>query len=166
MMAWKLMLAGALGVAAKNALAPPLPIPALIAATMDNLDMEPAPIEPDWIVDGDPQARSAMHSRAHDDQAITAVWDCTAGTFRWYFGWDETVFILEGEVHVTAEDGSERTLKAGDLGYFAGKTWATWRVDSYVRKIAFCRKPFPAPVSLAYRLRDRLRGAPRGGLAA
>ncbi|MDX3926660.1 MAG: cupin domain-containing protein [Shinella sp.] len=165
-MSWKLMLASTIGVAVKSV---PIPIGTprpLIAASMGDLDMEPSPIEPSWVIAGDPQARIALHSRAHDDAATTAVWDCSAGTFRWYFGWDETVIILEGEVHVTAEDGSERILRAGDIGYFAGKTWATWHIDNYVRKIAFCRKSFPAPVTFAYRLRDLLRGPQRGGLAA
>ena len=139
----------------------------LIAASLDELEMTPKPIEPSWILAGAPQARLALHSRAYDDQATTAVWDCTAGTFRWYFGWDETVMILEGEVHVTGEDGSERTLKAGDIAYFPGKSWATWHIDSYVRKIAFCRKEFPAPVNMALKLRDRIRGgSASGGLAA
>ncbi|QRM53979.1 cupin domain-containing protein [Sinorhizobium sp. BG8] len=165
-MVWKLMLASAVGMAVKTmpiATAAPRP---LIAASSDAMEMEPAPIEPSWILAGDPKARLALHSRAHDDAATTAIWDCTAGTFRWYFGWDETVMILEGEVHVTAEDGTERTLKAGDIGYFAGNTWATWHIETYVRKIAFCRKKFPVPVTIAYRLRDMLRSSPRGGLAA
>ena len=81
--------------------------------------MQPKPIEPSWVLAGNPQARLSLHSRAYDDQATTAIWDCTAGTFRWYFGWDETVMILEGEVHITAEDGSERTLKAGDIAVFS-----------------------------------------------
>ena len=118
-------------------------------------------------VAGEPCARVALHSRGHDDQSTTSIWDCTAGTFRWYFYWDETVMILEGEVHVTAEDGSERTLRAGDIAYFAGKTWATWHVETYVRKIAFCRKQFPAPIAMAIRLRDMMRaGSTRGGIAA
>lgn len=166
-MVMKLMLAGVLGVAARNrqsAAPPPRP---LIASGIDELPMEPAPIEPSWIIAGEPKARLSLHSRAYDDQATTAVWDCTAGTFRWYFGWDETVMILEGEVHVTGEDGSQRTLRAGDIAYFPGKSWATWHIDSYVRKIAFCRKEFPAPINAALKLRDRVRGtAERGGLAA
>lgn len=165
-MVLKLMLAGAIGLAARTAPQAALPRP-LIAAGMDDLPMEDAPIEPGWVLAGAPQARLALHSRGHDEQSTTAVWDCTAGTFRWYFGWDETVMILAGEVHVTAEDGSERTLRAGDIAYFAGKTWATWHIETYVRKIAFCRKPFPAPVAAALRLRDWMRrGSSRGGLAA
>ncbi len=119
------------------------------------------------MLKGNPVARLAEHSRSADEAAVTAVWDCTAGQFRWYFGWDETVIIQEGEVHVTAEDGSERLLKAGDIAYFKGKTWATWTIDSYVRKIAFVRKPFPAPLAIAYRLRNLLRPARSGtGIAA
>lgn len=140
----------------------------LVAHALGDLEMTDAPIEPSWIIAGHPRARIALHSRSGDEAATTAVWDCTVGEFRWFFDWDETVIILEGEVHVTAQDGTQRTLRAGDIGYFAGGTWATWRIDSYVRKIAFCRKRFPAPVALAYRLRNMLRGEPaaQGGLAA
>ncbi|NKF31385.1 DUF861 domain-containing protein, partial [Pseudomonas sp. BGM005] len=88
------------------------------------------------------------------------------GEFRWYFGWDETVMILEGEVHITAEDGTERTLCAGDVAFFAGGTWASWRVDNYVRKVAFLRKPFPMPLAIAYRLRNLLRNGSNQGIAA
>jgi uncharacterized cupin superfamily protein len=165
----KLMLATMVGVAIRRSrpaeLARPRP---LVASSLDDLTMAPNPIEPSWIIAGKPEARLSMHSRAYDDQATTAIWDCTAGTFRWYFGWDETVMILEGEVHITAEDGSERTLMAGDIAYFPAKSWATWHIDSYVRKIAFCRKEFPAPINLALKLRERLRGGrpAAGGLAA
>lgn len=140
----------------------------LVAHALDDLPMTPSPIEPSWIIAGQPIARVAEHSRSGDEAATTAIWDCTAGEFRWYFSWDETVVIVEGEVHVTAQDGSQRVLRKGDIGYFAGGTWATWRIDSYVRKIAFCRKRFPAPVALAYRLRNMLRsnGGSQGGAAA
>ncbi|AJD39708.1 cupin domain-containing protein [Rhizobium gallicum] len=137
-----------------------------VAHSSDHLPMKSTPINPDWIVDGNPQARTAEHSRGHDDASLTAIWDCTAGEFRWFFGWDETVMILEGEVHVTAEDGTERTLRAGDVAFFAGGTWANWRVDNYVRKVAFLRKPFPRPVAILYRLRNLLRSSGQQGLAA
>ncbi|MBB4952995.1 putative cupin superfamily protein [Agrobacterium vitis] len=138
--------------------------PPLVAGHAYGVELLPAPINPDWVVAGDPQARLANHSTSADEASSTAVWDCTAGTFRWYFGWDETVVIQEGEVHVTAEDGSERILRAGDIAYFKGGTWATWRIETYVRKIAFLRKPFPEPLATLYRLRNALRGASRTGL--
>ncbi|MGG7518976.1 cupin domain-containing protein [Allorhizobium undicola] len=139
-------------------------VPPIIAAPAGALEMRPAPINPDWVLEGDPQARVADHSRSADEAGTTAVWDCTAGRFRWYFGWDETVMILEGTVDVTGEDGQSRLLKAGDIAYFKGGTWATWQVDTYVRKIAFLRKPFPGPLATLYRLRNALRSGDRRAL--
>ena len=168
-MVLKLLVAGAIAVAVRRKSGSPFaPQRAgTVFKRIPDLKMNDRPIEPSWILEGAPVARAADHAKSEDDSAISAVWDCTAGTFRWYFGWDETVMILEGEVHVTGEDGSERTLKAGDIAYFPGKSWATWHIHTYVRKIAFCRKEFPAPVNMALKLRDRMRGgSASGGLAA
>ena len=120
------------------------------------LVMKAAPIHAEWILEGEPQARLAEQSRSDDRAAYTAVWDCTAGRFRWYFGWDETVYILEGGVTVTSADGSIHDLRAGDIAYFKANTWATWQVDAYVRKVAFLRRPFPWPVAIAYRIKKKL----------
>ncbi|MES5098155.1 cupin domain-containing protein [Agrobacterium sp. BA1120] len=137
----------------------------VVSAASQTMDMKPSPINPDWIIAGAPQARMADHSRSGDRAAYTALWDCTSGTFRWFFGWDETVHILEGEVHVTAEDGSVHELRAGDVAYFKAGTWATWRVDTYVRKVAFLRRPFPWPVAFAYRVKNKLMPAKTQSLA-
>ncbi len=138
----------------------------MVTGHSDHLALKPAPIDPAWVIRGIPIARAADHSTSTDEACTTAVWDCTAGEFKWYFNWDETVVIQEGEVHVTAEDGTSRLLSAGDIAYFRGGTWATWRIDSYVRKIAFLRKPFPEPLAILYRLRNAMRARPKTGLAA
>lgn len=130
-----------------------VPEPPLVAASASALAMRPAPIEPTWILAGTPEARMAEHSQSADGAGVTALWDCSAGAFRWHFAWDETVMILEGAVEVTDEAGVTRLLKAGDIAYFAGGTWATWRIETYVRKIAFLRRPLPAPVALASKLK-------------
>lgn len=128
----------------------------VVSSAPSNLDMQPSPIEPDWIISGTPHARMAQHSLSHDRASYTALWDCTAGTFRWHFGWDETVHIVEGEVHVTADDGTVHILRAGDVAYFKAGSWATWRVDNYVRKVAFLRRPFPRPLAFVYRVANKL----------
>jgi len=137
-----------------------------VAGAADDMILRPSPIEPSWIISGEPVARLAEHSRGQDDAAVTAIWDCTSGAFRWQFGWDETVMILEGDVHVTSEDGTERLLQAGDVAYFPGGSSAIWRIETYVKKIAFCRKPFPKPLAAAYRLRDFVRSGGALGLSA
>ncbi|MCL6705779.1 cupin domain-containing protein [Pseudomonas sp. R2.Fl] len=160
----KLLLAGMAGaLAASYRRQPAEQPPALVASNADHMVLEPAPINPEWIIRGTPVARMSKHSASADEAGLTALWDCTAGEFRWYFGWDETVVIQEGEVHVTSADGNQRLLRPGDIAYFRGKTWATWRVDNYVRKVAFLRRPMPAMIAALFRVRDALRSGAAGG---
>jgi uncharacterized cupin superfamily protein len=130
---------------------------------VDSLILEPAPIDPSWILSGNPVAHAKVLSRSADDSALTSVWDCTAGTFRWNFGWDETVIIIEGEVEVTGDDGEVRSIGIGEVGYFPAGTSSTWHVPVYVRKIAVCRRAMPFPFVIALRLAAAVKTALRGG---
>jgi uncharacterized cupin superfamily protein len=156
-MAGVMLLAGIAGVMLVVLHRNPEALPPVIAGHGKDLSMMAAPINPDWIIRGAPVARVGEHSKSTDEAGSTAVWDCTAGEFRWFFGWDETVVIQEGEVHVTDDQGKNHLLKVGDIAYFRGGTWATWRVETYVRKVAFLRKPLPEPLATLYRLRNALR---------
>lgn len=53
-------------------------------------EMRPAPVNPEWILEGVPVARSAVLSTSHDGCASSFFWDCTAGRFNWYYDIDET----------------------------------------------------------------------------
>lgn len=160
----KIILAWAIGALAIR----PAPTAPLVptSAPLDGLQLTDAPIEPTWVLEGSPRARSALHSISADGSATTTVWDCTGGTFRWHFGWDETVHILEGEVEVTAEDDSVRWLRAGDVAFFPAGSSAVWHIPVYLRKLAFCRRAFPAPVVAALKLRDGLRDVVKGRRAS
>lgn len=138
----------------------------IVSSAIDSVALQPAPITPGWIVEGTPVARATELSRSTDGTTVSLVWDCTAGTFDWYFGVDETVHILEGEVEVSAEGVPPRVLKAGDVALFRSGTTSRWRVKTYVRKLAFCRHAMPKPVGFALRAFNKLvnmaRGAPVG----
>ncbi|UVC10054.1 DUF861 domain-containing protein [Rhizobium sp. TH2] len=114
--------------------------PEFIAGRPDDVTLVDAPINPEWIVEGNPRARAGLHSPSIDGNASTHIWECTAGTFWWTFHDEETVFILEGQVRVTTPSGQTRTLQPGDIAYFAEGTKALWDIDDYVKKVAFCRK--------------------------
>ncbi len=116
------------------------------------IELKSSPINAAWILSGEPQARSIEVSRSPDGASNTIIWDCTAGTFRWYFGVDETVHILDGEVIVSDANGNMRTLRTGDIGFFPAGTWMTWRVENYVRKVAFLRHPPPQPFGALLRV--------------
>lgn len=115
--------------------------PGFVAARPEDVILEDAPINPDWIVSGAPVARAGLHSPSTDGKASTNIWECTAGSFWWTFYNEETVVILEGSVRVTPQNGPARLLKAGDIAYFARDTRALWEIDDYLRKIAFVRHP-------------------------
>jgi uncharacterized cupin superfamily protein len=116
--------------------------------TFSNSDVElkPSPIKSDWIIDGRPIARNAILSRSEDQTACTIVWDCSKGKFNWYYDFDETVHFIEGSVTIEDGHGPARTLGPGDVIFFPAGSHAVWTVDSYIRKVAFCRKVLPGPV--------------------
>jgi uncharacterized cupin superfamily protein len=130
-----------------------------------DVELHDAPIPSSWILGGAPRARAGAIAHSPDGWGSSVVWECTAGSFRWQFGWEETVVILEGSVRVIAETGEERVLNAGDAAYFAQGSSSVWHVDSYLKKVAFTRNRVPAyvrkPLSALQRVRACVRDARR-----
>jgi len=145
---------------------------ARFAATDISQALKSAPIDPSWIEAGTPQARNQVLFLASDKSAWTMLWDCTAGEFRWRYHMDETIHFLDGEVTITLEGGTPRTYGPGDVIFFPAGAVAHWKVDRYIRKLAFCQIPAPRflrpLLAVARRLgklsRDikRRRAAPQG----
>src|SRR6516164_3907223 len=98
--------------------------------------LEPAPISPDWILVGTPEARSKLLAKSNDRSSSVVVWECTAGRFDWHYSEDETVVITSGEVFITTEHGEARRLGEGDVGFFPAGSSCTWRVNNRVKKVA------------------------------
>jgi uncharacterized cupin superfamily protein len=110
------------------------------------LDLAPDTINPDWVLEGDPKIRCSWWSGGSDGVDNNYVWDCTSGRFRWYFGCDETVHIISGEVEVSCDGVAPTWLRAGDSALFRAGSWATWHVPTYVRKHAVLRTNLPWPL--------------------
>jgi uncharacterized cupin superfamily protein len=109
-------------------------------------DLGPEPINPDWILEGNPVARASRFSESPDGKLITGMWDCTAGKFRWIYWFDEIVHILEGEVRV--DDGRRvHVLVPGSTAYFPSRLATVWEVPKYVKKMFVLREPYVGPVS-------------------
>jgi len=124
-------------------------------------ELAPAPIDPDWILEGRPQARYAPLSRMTDGRTWVDLWDCTAGRFYWHYACDETAHILEGEAVITDGDGKVWKVAAGDVVTFRQGSRAHWQVPTYVRKLAVMHRPLRPPVQAVVRLRDRMRNLAR-----
>lgn len=105
-------------------------------------DFLPAPIRREWILEGEPVARSLQLAEAPDGNLGCCLWECTRGKIRWQFFHDEVVHILEGEVHIRDEDaGLARTLRPGDVAYFPKGSVVVWEIETYVKKLAVLRSP-------------------------
>ncbi|OZD04681.1 hypothetical protein CH275_13860 [Rhodococcus sp. 06-235-1A] len=128
------------------------------AVRLGDIVLDDSPIEPAWILEGNPRARVAEWSKSIDGTTTTNVWDCSAGRFRWYFSVDEIVHIMDGSVTVSSDDHAPRTLVAGDAALFRAGTWTEWHVETYVRKHAILRQHLPWPVSSALKVAGALRG--------
>lgn len=134
--------------------------------------LESAPIRPEWVIAGTPRARAVELARSPDGTSTSAQWDCTAGTFHWFFFVEETVHILEGEVLVRTAQGHQALMRAGDVAVMPANSWMVWHVENYVRKLAICRFPVPRPFGWLvrrvqqFRVKLALRNPPPAAVAA
>ena len=122
-----------------------------------DVELSSAPIRPDWVLAGRPAARNAVLARSADRTALTMMWDCSAGRFRWDYDQDETIHVIEGGAVLTLDDGRVERLGPGDVVFFPAGRSAVWEVESYVRKLAVFREPVPKPLAIVVRVRAKLR---------
>ena len=91
--------------------------PVIQTGSTSRTDFESSPLVSDWIIAGNPAARSIPLVRAEDGNFSCGLWDCQAGKFKFIYACDELVHILEGEVIIEVE-GATYTLRAGDVALF------------------------------------------------
>lgn len=89
---------------------------------------------------GDPVVRALECLASADGCIASGVWESTAGKHEFQFDFDEILYFLEGEVHVTA-GGKTYTFRAGDVAYVPAGVRMAWDVPRYVRKVWTHRYP-------------------------
>ncbi len=129
----------------------------LIETAKTTVNLTPSPIEPSWIIEGQPEATSCILSRSADGLASTLVWHCTAGRFNWYYDFDETILILEGSIVIESDTMRATRYGPGDVIFFRDGAHARWYVESHVRKLAFCRKTQPVWLGFAARVIGKIK---------
>ncbi len=128
-----------------------IPAKLIVIEAAASTGLEAAPISPDWILAGTPEARSKMLAKSHDRTSSITVWECTAGRFNWHYSEDETVVVISGEAFITTEKDKERRLSQGDMGFFPAGSSCTWRIDDRVKKVAVLRKDLPPLLGIGVR---------------
>ena len=88
---------------------------ALVETSHCNVDLKPSPIEPSWILEGNPEARAHVLSTSACGTTTTVIWSCTEGKFNWYYDVDETIMILEGSIVLESEGKPPRRYGVGDV---------------------------------------------------
>lgn len=131
--------------------------PTLIEATHIAANLTSSPIEPSWIVEGNPVAQASLLSKSADGLAWTMVWQCSDGKFHWYYHVDETILILEGSVVLENDTLPPTRYVAGDVIFFMEGAHAKWHVEGYVRKLAFFRKNQPILLGFALRALSKIK---------
>jgi hypothetical protein len=130
---------------------------ALIETTNLVVNLTPRPIEPSWIIEGNPVAQWCVLSRSADGLASTMVWQCSEGKFNWYYDFDETILILEGSIVLENDAMPPTRYSAGDVIFFKDGAHARWHVEGHVRKLAFCRTTQPMLLGFALRVVNKLK---------
>ena len=142
-----------------------MPRPVVFAVPAE-IDLPPAPINPDWIIEGMPQAHSKDLARSADGTCTIVAWSCTPGRFNWHYAVDETLHVISGEAFVTDEQGDVHRLGPGDMAFFPAGSHSRWHVTQEVRKLAVCRHSMPGLLGLALRVWNRLLNRLTGFYAA
>jgi uncharacterized protein len=135
----------------------PIASRALIEVAHTTSNLKPSPIEPSWIIEGNPVAQASLLSKSDDGQAWTVVWQCSKGTFDWYYDVDETILILEGSVVIESDAMPPTRYGPGDVIFFREGAHAKWHVESHFRKLAFCRKTQPILLGFALRVFSKIK---------
>jgi uncharacterized cupin superfamily protein len=107
---------------------------ALIETGRCDVDLKPSPIEPSWIVEGNPEACSHVLSISACGTATSLIWSCTEGKFNWYYDFDETIVILEGSIVIGGEGMPPKRNGVGDVIFFREGAHALWHVEVCVKK--------------------------------
>jgi uncharacterized protein len=129
----------------------------LIEAANLVVNLTPRPIEPSWVIEGNPVAQSCVLSNSADGFATTIVWHCTQGKFNWYYDLDETILILEGSIVLESDTMSPTRYGPGDVVFFRDGAHAKWHVEGHVKKLAFCRKTQPVLLGFALRAFSKIK---------
>jgi uncharacterized cupin superfamily protein len=121
------------------------------------VNLTPSPIDPSWIIKGNPVAQSALLAKSADGLARTMVWQCSEGSFNWFYDLDETIMILEGSIVLESEGMPPKRYGVGDVIFFRSGAHAKWHVEGLVKKVAFLRHTIPWRVGLAVRALNKLK---------
>ena len=93
-------------------------------------------IAPEMLQSGDPQERGRSLYADQTGQLDAGVWECEPNRHELEAApYDEFVYLIEGHIDVTDDEGNIETYKAGDSFMMPRGCTCTWDVKQPVRKL-------------------------------
>jgi len=95
------------------------------------------------ILEGTPNAGGQFTAESADQGASAGFWSCDVGRYEFYFGYDEFVYVIRGEMTVTDKaTNATFTVGPGDTAHFAQGVTAIWTITKPLTKYFVARAPF------------------------
>jgi len=95
------------------------------------------------ILEGAAAAGGQFTAESADRKASAGFWSCGVGRYEFYFGYDEFVYVVHGEVRVTELGaGATHVLGPGDTAHFPQGVTTIWEVTRPLTKYFVAREPF------------------------
>lgn len=99
------------------------------------------PLPEEEILEGTPDARCLFTAESGDEGASAGFWSCEPGRYEFYFGYDEFVYLVEGELTVT-QGSKSFAMKPGDTAHFPQGCTTIWHVTKKMTKYFVARAPY------------------------
>jgi uncharacterized cupin superfamily protein len=105
-----------------------LAMPMITKFRIDNVLPTPYDVNPQTVLDGDPQHAAEVLWRSADGTMLAGYWRSTPGTFTVSSAGNESTLVTKGRIEVTAADGTTEKYAVGDVMTFELGTTSTFTV--------------------------------------
>ncbi len=109
-------------------------------------DLPAARLPAHETLEGAGVAGCLLTAASADRRATAGFWSCEAGTYEFFFDYDEFIYVIEGELIVEERGGDTHRLQAGDTAHFPQGVTTVWRVLRKMTKYFVARAPFEEPI--------------------
>src|SRR5690554_4864344 len=106
----------------------------LIPFDLSGLTPETGAPAKDRVVKGNPTNRSWNLYSSADGKFFSGIWESEPGAWRIHYTEHEFCHIIEGVSRLTSDEGTSRTVKAGDAFVIPAGFTGVWEVVERTRK--------------------------------
>jgi uncharacterized protein len=111
------------------------PISTTIIPIAHTADGPSEPVAAERVLFGHPLQRTANAYSSTDQAFHCGVWESDIGAWRVHYTEHEFCHMLAGRVRIIGDDGSERTVVAGDSFVIPAGFSGIWQVEETARKL-------------------------------